>query len=681
MVFCDGNHGVVLANQRFLSMFGFTRDDVVGRPVDGLIVPPQLAVEAAEISVSVARGKPVSMETVRTRSDGSPILVSVIASRCSPPCEGYSYYAIYRELVSQRGRRRRWGESTDSGFLTALFEDADEPGLFTDSRGMVNAVNHSFCRQFGWKPGELAGTDLLRTLVPPDMAGAEEEARKMLLGGAIVNTETVILDAYGSRRSTGLTAVPVSLDGGAAGSYRAYCPPALALPENLEVKGKNRFRDPPFSHLPGVFFRVRHDASRTVGFLSRPDLPGSSGRSEPLPRNEGLSWGVHSDDLENLRETLDSSAGTGRPYQITYRMVDPSGERWVLEQGCPDDDRLGFEGYIVDITATKRVEEMVARARRRLEDLHGIAGRLQRSATESEIYRICAEAACSILDADCGMVLVKNGGEVEVAYKTVAHGSHCPEDCHTELASVVLETGKPFSYTSREGHNTGCAFSGNGVCRPLTENSVFLALSRRSDAFTESLVGITDLLLGYAEQSLRRISLQRKLIDQAIHDPLTGAYNRNHFNRLVDLEESRARREGTTLGFIMVDVDSFKAINDTRGHQAGDTVLREVAAVLQRAVRKSDSVIRYGGDEFLLILSRVDSNTEMVEKRIRSMLEKDVSPGFTVTVSMGHSQWNADMGVTIDEAISRADSMMYSEKRSRQTDDHQSGGTTATMSP
>jgi PAS domain S-box-containing protein len=441
-------------------MFGFTRDDVVGRPVDGLIVPPQLAVEAAEISVSVARGKPVSMETGRTRSDGSPILVSVIASRCSPPCEGYSYYAIYRELVSQRGRRRRWGESTDSGFLTALFEDADEPGLFTDSRGMVNAVNHSFCRQFGWKPGELAGTDLLRTLVPPDMAGAEEEARKMLLGGAIVNTETVILDAYGSRRSTGLTAVPVSLDGGAAGSYRAYCPPALALPENLEVKGKNRFRDPPFSHLPGVFFRVRHDASRTVGFLSRPDLPGSSGRSEPLPRNEGLSWGVHSDDLENLRETLDSSAGTGRPYQITYRMVDPSGERWVLEQGCPDDDRLGFEGYIVDITATKRVEEMVARARRRLEDLHGIAGRLQRSATESEIYRICAEAACSILDADCGMVLVKNGGEVEVAYKTVAHGSHCPEDCHTELASVVLETGKPFSYTSREGHNTGCAFSG-----------------------------------------------------------------------------------------------------------------------------------------------------------------------------------------------------------------------------
>jgi GGDEF domain-containing protein len=130
-------------------------------------------------------------------------------------------------------------------------------------------------------------------------------------------------------------------------------------------------------------------------------------------------------------------------------------------------------------------------------------------------------------------------------------------------------------------------------------------------------VGITDLLLGYAEQSLRRISLQRKLIDQAIHDPLTGAYNRNHFNRLVDLEESRARREGTTLGFIMVDVDSFKAINDTRGHQAGDTVLREVAAVLQRAVRKSTRLSATAATSSCNPF-RVDSNTEMVEKRIRT---------------------------------------------------------------
>jgi len=655
----------VAANHVFLAMFGYSEQDALGKCIDSLIVPPQLALEAAEITVSVSGGRPVSMETVRTRSDGSPLSVSVLASRCKASLEQSCYYAIYRVLARQEGRRRRKGENTDSGFLTSLFAEADEPGLFTDASNRITAVNHSFCRQFGWKPEELAGEPVSDVLVPSDLRDEESRVLDRIVTGAIVKSDTTILDAYGTRRRTSMLAVPVSIADGPVGSYRAYNPTDLPTADFMAVKGRNRFQPPPFKHLPGLFFRVRNDICRTIDFLSRPTS--TAGRNDLFPVENGLSSGVHPEDSENLKSVLQESIESGRPYQVTYRVTASSGERWVLEQGCPDDDRLGFEGYIVDITASKRVEEMVAKARKRLEDLHGIASLLQRSATESEIHRICAESACTLLDADCGMVLTCHEGAVQISHRARTSNSHCSENCYRDLAVMVMETGQQMSFNSRDTHITNCSFARNGVCRPLTENSVFLALSNRDDAFTESLVGVTDLLLGYAEQSLRRIALQRRLIDQAIHDPLTGTYNRNHFNRLVELEENRARLDGTTLGFIMVDVDNFKAINDTRGHQTGDTVLREVAAVLQRAVRKADTVIRYGGDEFLIILSRVDSMTEMVEDRIRKMLGREVFPGFSVTVSMGHSQWEPGLGSSIDEAISRADRMMYEEKHSRET--------------
>jgi len=81
VVLCDGNHTIVAVNGMFQKMFGYPEEDAVGKCIDSLIVPPQLALEAAEITVSVSGGRPVSMETVRTRSDGSPLSVSVLASR------------------------------------------------------------------------------------------------------------------------------------------------------------------------------------------------------------------------------------------------------------------------------------------------------------------------------------------------------------------------------------------------------------------------------------------------------------------------------------------------------------------------------------------------------------------------------------------------------------------------
>lgn len=114
----------------------------------------------------------------------------------------------------------------------------------------------------------------------------------------------------------------------------------------------------------------------------------------------------------------------------------------------------------------------------------------------------------------------------------------------------------------------------------------------------------------------QRKQLERELKYQAITDPLTGLFNRRHFEELYERERERARRNGAPLTLVMVDLDFFKEVNDRYGHACGDTVLRDVAGFLRDGLRQTDVVGRIGGEEFVLLLP----DTETGEAR--SMIER-----------------------------------------------------------
>jgi GGDEF domain-containing protein len=102
--------------------------------------------------------------------------------------------------------------------------------------------------------------------------------------------------------------------------------------------------------------------------------------------------------------------------------------------------------------------------------------------------------------------------------------------------------------------------------------------------------------------AIERHALKQRAWFLATHDPLTGVYNRHYFNETIETEIARSSRYKHPIGFLMVDVDRFKEINDRLGHQTGDRVLRKVAEFLRKQLRTVDLVIRYGGDEFLIVL-------------------------------------------------------------------------------
>jgi two-component system, cell cycle response regulator len=160
---------------------------------------------------------------------------------------------------------------------------------------------------------------------------------------------------------------------------------------------------------------------------------------------------------------------------------------------------------------------------------------------------------------------------------------------------------------------------------------------------------------------------QDELEMQSTHDALTGLWNRPAILRSLHAELARAEREALPLSVVMVDLDHFKAVNDTYGHQAGDTVLREVTTRMGEVIRPYDSLGRYGGEEFLLVLSGCDlRDTEALAERVRAHVCQtpvvvDAGP-VTVTLSLGVAQWQMGRGMTAEDLIRAADDALYAAK-------------------
>lgn len=156
------------------------------------------------------------------------------------------------------------------------------------------------------------------------------------------------------------------------------------------------------------------------------------------------------------------------------------------------------------------------------------------------------------------------------------------------------------------------------------------------------------------------------LREQSLKDQLTGLYNRRFLEDVIDKLTAQVRRRGTILGVLMVDIDYFKQVNDAYGHDVGDRVLVETAKVIIRTIRESDIVVRYGGEEFLVLL--VDAQpgkSEEVGEKIRSAVEKHTIelPGVVLkkTVSIGVSEYPIDSD-KIWQCIKYADVALYKAK-------------------
>jgi diguanylate cyclase (GGDEF)-like protein len=165
------------------------------------------------------------------------------------------------------------------------------------------------------------------------------------------------------------------------------------------------------------------------------------------------------------------------------------------------------------------------------------------------------------------------------------------------------------------------------------------------------------------------MSIQNELLRlQSFIDPLTEVYNRKALDEMTAKYISRAQRLEKPLTFLLIDADDFKEINTRFGHLTGDFVIAEISTLLCSAVRGSDAVVRYGGDEFLVILADAPrEGAEIAIQRIERLVEEWNRAGhlkdFKLSLSIGASEWKP--GKTLDDLLTEADKNMYAAKDAR----------------
>ena len=168
------------------------------------------------------------------------------------------------------------------------------------------------------------------------------------------------------------------------------------------------------------------------------------------------------------------------------------------------------------------------------------------------------------------------------------------------------------------------------------------------------------VLFGYL---LARIKLLgEQLEEMAYTDSLTGIYNRLHFSHLLDSEIDKAKRYGEQLSIIFFDIDHFKQVNDTYGHPAGDTVLKEIAKVISDANRSSDIFARYGGEEFIILttFTNIKGAVEHAQ-RLRHDIEQHHFQTENVTASFGVTEFDPSSD-DHKSLLERADKALYKAK-------------------
>jgi len=325
-----------------------------------------------------------------------------------------------------------------------------------------------------------------------------------------------------------------------------------------------------------------------------------------------------------------------------------------------------------DITDRVRAEEALRESREKLEKLHEVARRLSACTSEEEIYHLVVEAAKGILTFSfCSLGIV----EGQQIVTKISDPPPYPEEA---LSTSVDDGLKGKTYRNGKMYILGEMRKApkarpsqleylSLVSAPIGDLGVFQAASIEPNAFTEDDTRLLELLLGHTAAAIKRIRLQDELKELAIHDSLTGLHNRYYLSQVLDREVKRSKRYKHCMAFLMIDVNRFKEINDRYGHQVGDEILKEVSSALRESARETDIVIRYGGDEFLVILLETDGEVDLVKQRIIKNFalrnKQDGRVNFPVTLSIGSSFWNPKDHKSVEEILNEADGRMYEDKK------------------
>ena len=355
------------------------------------------------------------------------------------------------------------------------------------------------------------------------------------------------------------------------------------------------------------------------------------------------------------------------------------------KMGCTEFDMLaqGYNTMAARLDAAMQAQEAsdykllkanteLKRNNEAMELLGEMAHRLQAARTSDELSAIICAFVPRVLPNIPGALYTHNHTTNQL--ERIAQWGAEPVGCDElhPASCWALRLGQSHSVSS-PGGDVVCQHVDGDVsiyhCEPLfASGEVVGLLYLQSHVEEENRFRLVALVENIASALVNQ-NLQKNLLEQTIHDPLTGLYNRRHMEETLNAEITAANRNNTALGLIMADIDHFKHINDEFGHDAGDMVLRTIANEIQNSFRNNDIVCRFGGEEFLIITTShpLDTLIQRVESLRSSLSRLELHYNGHVlgkiTMSVGIAMWDKSLPAETSAIIRKADTALYQAKK------------------
>ncbi len=707
-------------NARALDIYGTRREQIIGStPVD---YSPALQPDGEPSELAAGRridaalaGTPQRFDWQHLRGDGTPFEAEICLNRI--PLDGKDYLLVLsRDVTESKRVNEALRKSEDS--LFSIFRTVPT-GIGVISNRILATVNDRFCDIFGYQRDELLGHET-RMLYSSEeeyqrcgteiYAGLEErgvssvECRMVRRDGreihVLINSSTLSSKDGGKAvissllditdRNKALEALRDNEE--YLASIFRIAPTGIAIVKDRRFMTVNeRFADI-FGYAPAEL--IDQD-TRKVYLSEQEYVRAGKAYYESIERTGTCAVevrGVRKDGREIfLLVTAAPLARAGQRGLLTFSVLDISDLKRTERELRAHHETLEemVRERTLELTASNtELQRLIAESEnhsRRAAILNRMGELLQACETEEETYRVACGVCAKLFpdDSGCIGILEEDNWSIRVVGSWGQSNSCTAEFAHNDCwairrgkAHTVLDPATdPLCDHVKEPPEWGT------ICVPMNAQGKVLGITHMRFGAEQGALGPGErekavgdkrqLLAGVVERyapCLVNLRLRETLREQSVRDRLTGLFNRRHMEDALRRELSRAKRRGTPLGLVMIDVDHFKLFNDTYGHETGDAVLRELGGYLLTNVRMEDIVCRFGGEELLLILP--ESGLEDSLARAEG-LRKGIAEDLIVVHEGKRLQVTASLGVAAfplhgesqDTLLAAADVALYTAKQ------------------